>query len=66
MYTNTSELPNVLGVKDLAAFLGIFRAGAYDLLHREDFPTLHINTRLLVTKANLLAWMERNTNIVES
>lgn len=65
MYTSVNELPNVLGVKELVAFLGISRAGAYNLLHREDFPTLHINARLLVTKANLLAWMERNTNTIE-
>lgn len=66
MYTNMNDLPSVLSVKELTKFLGISRAGAYNLLHRADFPTLRINTRLLVTKANLLAWMERNTNFTES
>lgn len=63
MKKNIDELPSVLDVKELTAFLGISRAGVYNLLHRADFPTLHINSRLLVTKENLLAWMERNTNI---
>lgn len=64
MFTNFDELPSVLGMKDLSAFLGISRAGAYNLLHRADFPTLHINSRLLVTKDNLQKWMEQNTNSV--
>lgn len=49
-------------MKILKSFLGITRAGVYNLLHREDFPTLHINSRLLVTKENLQKWMQENTN----
>jgi predicted DNA-binding transcriptional regulator AlpA len=51
-------------VKELKDFLGISRAGAYQLLHREDFPTLHIASRMLVAKDKLLAWMEQNTDTV--
>ena len=64
MYANFEELPGVLGVKELSAFLGISRTGVYALLHRADFPTLHVNTRLLVTKENLRKWMDQNTNLV--
>lgn len=64
MFANFNELPGVLGVKELSAFLGISRTGAYNLLHRTDFPTLHVNSRLLVTKDNLQKWMEQNTNFV--
>ena len=64
MYANFEELPGVLGVKELSAFLGISRTGAYALLHRADFPTLHVNSRLLVTKENLRKWMDQNTNFV--
>jgi len=62
MYKSFDELPSVLDMNELKDFLGISRAGAYNLLHRADFPTLHINSRLLVTKDNLRAWMEQNTN----
>lgn len=62
MYKNYDELPSVLSVKELKTFLGISRAGAYQLLHREDFPTLHVASRLLVAKDKLLAWMEQNTD----
>ncbi len=66
MFKSFDELPSVLDVKDLTAFLGISRAGAYQLMHREDFPTLHINTRLLVTKAGLLEWMDRHTDCISN
>lgn len=49
-------------MKELSVFLGISHAGAYNLLHRADFLTLHINSRLLVAKENLLMWMSKNTN----
>lgn len=62
MYKSYDELPSVLSAKDLKTFLGISRAGAYQLLHREDFPTLHVASRLLVAKDKLLAWMEQNTD----
>ena len=64
MYKSYDELPSVLGVNELKDFLGISRAGAYQLLHREDFPTLHIASRMLVAKDKLLAWMEQNTDTV--
>lgn len=62
MYKSYDELPGVLGVKELKDFLGISRAGAYQLLHRQDFPTLHVASRLLVAKDKLLVWMEQNTD----
>ena len=64
MYKSYDDLPSVLSVKELKDFLGISRAGAYQLLHREDFPTLHIASRVLVSKDKLLAWMEQNTDTV--
>jgi len=66
MYKNYDELPGVLSVKELKNFLGISRAGAYQLLHRADFPTLHVASRLLVAKDKLLLWMEQNTDQVEN
>lgn len=58
MYKNYDDLAGVLSVKELKDYLGISRAGAYQLLHREDFPTLHVASRLLVAKDKLLVWME--------
>ena len=66
MYKDYEDLPGVLSVKELKEYLGISRAGAYQLLHREDFPTLHVASRLLVAKDKLLIWMEQNTDRVGS
>lgn len=62
MRTAFSELPPVLNVKDLHAFLGIPQSSIYDLLHRADFPTLHVNSRLFVLKVDLLTWKKDHTN----
>ena len=62
MFDSFDSLPAVLDVKDLKAFLGIPQSTVYDLMHRADFPTLHLNARLLVTKANLKTWIEAHTN----
>ena len=56
------ENNEVLNAMELAEFLHISRAGAYNLLNSSDFPTLHVKGRKLVTRTNLLRWMEKNTN----
>ena len=57
-----TNLPEVLTAKDLQAYLHISRAGAYNLLSRADFPTLHVGKRKLVTRQHLLRWIDKNTN----
>lgn len=58
---NYENLPAVLNANQLAAALGISRAGAYQLLNTRTFPTLRIGKRLLVPKDKLIDWIERNT-----
>jgi len=54
-------MPPVLNATQLSEILGISRAGAYNLMHREDFPTLQIGKRMLVPRDKLMVWIERNT-----
>jgi len=56
------ELPLTLCAEDVATVLGISRTNAYALLHREDFPTLHIGKRLLVPRDEFIQWIRENTN----
>lgn len=58
---SVETLPPVLNATQVSEVLGISRAGAYNLMHREDFPTLLIGKRMLVPKDKLLAWIDRNT-----
>ena len=53
-----SDLPLVLNATQLADVLSISRTNAYNLLHREDFPTLHIGKRMLVSRDKLVRWMD--------
>lgn len=61
MNNNYDNLPAVLNANQLAAALGISRAGAYQLLNIGTFPTLRIGKRLLVPKDKLVEWIEQNT-----
>ena len=50
IYTSYDELPLMLSVTEVAAVLGISRAGAYELVHGNEFPALKIGSRIVVPK----------------
>ncbi len=45
-FKNYDDLPLMLSVPDLTEALGISRAGAYELVKSEGFPSLHIGNRI--------------------
>ena len=55
--TDPAQLPMALNAAQVASVLGISRAGAYNLMRSEGFPTLFIGKRMIVPKDRLLAWM---------
>ncbi len=57
-----NDLPDILDASQIAAALRISRAGAYNLLSSEDFPTLHIGRSKLVMKNDLIQWLKSHTN----
>ena len=60
-FKSYDDLPPMLSVPDLTEALGISRAGAYELVKSEGFPTLHIGNRILIPKDELIAWIKRST-----
>ena len=60
-YKNYDELPLMLNGVQVAAVLGISRAGAYELVHSDGFPTLKIGSRIVVPKDKLREWIDANT-----
>ena len=44
-------------VTEAAQALGISRRSMYDLMHREDFPTLKVGGRRLISRELLAAWV---------
>ncbi len=60
-FKSYDELPLFLNAKTVAEILGISVAGAYELLHQEDFPALRIGLRLVVPKEKFLSWIVSQT-----
>ena len=57
-FKSYDELPLFLNANTVAEVLGISVAGAYELVHQEDFPVLRIGSRLVVPKEKFLLWIE--------
>ena len=60
-YTNYDDLPLMLSVPDVASVLGISRAGAYELVRSDGFPSLRIGSRIVVPKGKFIDWIITNT-----
>ena len=59
--TSFEQLPLVLNADTIAQTLGISRAGAYELMHAKDFPTLRVGKRMMVSKEYFIKWIENNS-----
>ena len=61
-YTNYNDLPLMLSAPDVASVLGISRAGAYELVRSDSFPSLRIGSRIIVPKERFIEWINANTD----
>ena len=59
--TSYDQLPIMLNANAIAQTLGISRAGAYELMHSEGFPTLRIGKRMMVSKDHFVEWIEQHS-----
>ena len=62
VYKSYDELPLMLSVPEVAAVLGISRAGAYELVKGKDFPALKIGSRIVVSKEKFIEWVDEKTS----
>ena len=60
-YKTLDDLPLSLSAMDVAEVLGLSRAGAYNLLDKQGFPTLKVGKRKIVPCDKFLDWMEQHT-----
>ncbi len=58
-YPSYDSLPLSLNAEDIANVLCISIGNAYNLLHREDFPTIHIGKRMVVPRDRFFAWIDQ-------
>ena len=60
-FKSYDELSLTLSVPEMAAALGISRAGAYELVRTDGFPALKIGSRIVIPKDRLQEWVNQNT-----
>ena len=58
-YYSLEELPLMMNMTDVAAVLGISRAGAYKLAHDSRFPAFQSGKRSVVTREKFLDWLDQ-------
>ncbi len=58
-FKSYEDLPLMLSVLEMAAALGISRAGAYELARSEGFPALRIGNRIVIPKDKLQEWVDK-------
>lgn len=62
-YYSSDELPAVLSSEDVANYLQISKSSVYELARTKDFNCFRIGNRVLITKENLLSWMDLQMQI---
>lgn len=58
-FKSYEDLPLMLSVPEMAAAMGISRAGAYELARSEGFPALRIGNRIVIPKDKLQEWVDK-------
>ena len=61
-YTSLDQLPITLRADELAAVLGISRAGAYTLMRSKGYPTIFIGKRMVVHRDKFIQWMDEQVS----
>ena len=60
IYKSLDDLPLMLNAEDIKAVMNVSRAGAYQLMHRADFPTISVGKRFLVPRDKFVTWVNQN------
>ena len=55
----------LLTVREAAETLGISRATVYTLIHRDDFPSIRIGSKILINAKKLQEWVDSQSVIDE-
>ena len=61
-YNSVDQLPLYLNAEQVAGLVGISRAKAYMLMHDERLRAIRIDKRMVVSRENLLRFIDGNSN----
>lgn len=59
-YSSWESLPLILQAKDVQMILGISKGKTYEIMNSEDFPTIHLNKRMVVPKDKFYEWLNKD------
>ena len=59
VFRSFDELPLCISADEIAGALNISRTKAFNLMHREDFPSIRIGRRIIVPRDRFLIWMQK-------
>ena len=48
-----------LTIAEAAQYIGISKPNMYKLAKKQDFPTIHVGRKILISRDALLRWMEK-------
>lgn len=63
MSDDNSTLSLLMSAEEAAHQLGISRPTVFQLAHREDFPSIKIGKRLLISRAGLEDWVNKQVSM---
>jgi excisionase family DNA binding protein len=53
------DIPNIMAAKDISNYLRVNISKAYELFHREDFPSLKLGNRYIIPREKFLEWLDK-------
>ena len=63
VYKSFDQLPVTIQAEDIAAILGISRAGADTLMRSKGFPTIYVGKRrMIVLRDKFIAWLDEQAS----
>ena len=63
VYKSFDQLPVTIQAEDIAAILGISRAGAYTLMRSKGFPTIYVGKRRMIAlRDKFIAWLDEQAS----
>lgn len=65
VFTSYDELSLLLNVKQPAELLGVSDSSVYELIQKDDFPSLRIGKRIVIPKEELRKWIFAHTKGVQ-
>lgn len=61
VYKSYAELPIMLNVEMVKNVLGISLTSAYELMHKKDFPSIKVGSRIIVLKDKFKEWIDKKS-----